>query len=72
MSAPPRRDPLFNPGDRFPLGPPHGIMDDCHEGPSGAATRAVFAAGSCSRRSDQHATDLAVHFLPGPSDWPCL
>jgi hypothetical protein len=23
------RDPLFSPGDRFPLGPPRGIMDNC-------------------------------------------
>jgi len=33
------RDPLFSTGDRFPLGPPRGIMDNCHEGPSGPATR---------------------------------
>ena len=33
------RDPLFSPGDRFPLGPPRGIMDNCHEGPSGPSTR---------------------------------
>ncbi|HSV64928.1 MAG TPA: putative ATP-grasp-modified RiPP [Mycobacteriales bacterium] len=33
------RDPLFSPGDRFPLGPPHGVLDDCQEGPSGPATR---------------------------------
>lgn len=33
------RDPLFSPGDRFPLGPPRGVMDDCQEGPSGPATR---------------------------------
>jgi putative ATP-grasp target RiPP len=33
------RDPLFSPGDRFPLGPPRGIMDNCHEGPSDPATR---------------------------------
>ncbi|MGH3770631.1 MAG: putative ATP-grasp-modified RiPP [Pseudonocardiaceae bacterium] len=37
--APLWHDPLFSPGDRFPLGPPHGIMDNCHEGPSGPATR---------------------------------
>jgi putative ATP-grasp target RiPP len=37
--APLWRDPLFSPGDRFPLGPPRGIMDNCHEGPSGPATR---------------------------------
>jgi putative ATP-grasp target RiPP len=33
------RDPLFSPGDRFPLGPPRGIVENCHEGPSGPATR---------------------------------
>ncbi|MGH3871554.1 MAG: putative ATP-grasp-modified RiPP [Pseudonocardiaceae bacterium] len=33
------RDPLFSPGDRFPLGPPRGILDDCHEVPSGPSTR---------------------------------
>jgi putative ATP-grasp target RiPP len=33
------RDPLFSPGDRFPLGPPRGVMDNCEEGPSGSATR---------------------------------
>ncbi len=33
------RDPLFSPGDRFPLGPPRGVMDNCQEGPSGPATR---------------------------------
>lgn len=33
------RDPLFSHGDRFPLGPPRGIMDNCHEGPSGPSTR---------------------------------
>jgi putative ATP-grasp target RiPP len=33
------RDPLFSPGDRFPLGPAHGIMDNCYEGPSSPATR---------------------------------
>jgi putative ATP-grasp target RiPP len=38
-SAPLWRDPLFSPGDRFPLGPPCGIMDNCQEGPSGPATR---------------------------------
>lgn len=38
-SAPLWRDPLFSPGDRFPLGPPRGIMDNCQEGPSGPATR---------------------------------
>ncbi|MBV9143650.1 MAG: putative ATP-grasp-modified RiPP [Pseudonocardiales bacterium] len=37
--APLWRDPLFSPGDRFPLGPPHGIVADCQEGPSGPATR---------------------------------
>lgn len=35
--APLRRDPLFSPEDRFPLGPPQRI--NCQEGPSGAATR---------------------------------
>ncbi len=38
-SAPLWRDPLFSPGDRFPLGPPRGILEDCQEGPSGSATR---------------------------------
>lgn len=38
-SAPLWRDPLFSPGDRFPLGPPHGILEDCREGPSPAAIR---------------------------------
>lgn len=33
------RDPLFSPGDRFPLGPPRGILSNCHEGPSGPETR---------------------------------
>ncbi len=33
------RDPLFSPGDRLPLGPPRGILDDCREGPSGPITR---------------------------------
>ncbi len=33
------RDPLFSPGDRFPLGPPRGLLDDCQEGPSGPAIR---------------------------------
>lgn len=33
------RDPLFSPGDRFPLGPPRGIMANCQDGPSGPATR---------------------------------
>lgn len=37
--APLWRDLLFSPGDRFPLGPPCGIMDNCREGPSGPATR---------------------------------
>ncbi|MGH3887255.1 MAG: putative ATP-grasp-modified RiPP [Pseudonocardiaceae bacterium] len=37
--APLWRDPLFSPGDRFPLGPPRGIMDNCHEGPSDPETR---------------------------------
>ncbi|MGH3721666.1 MAG: hypothetical protein ACRDRI_23035 [Pseudonocardiaceae bacterium] len=42
MSAQPTplwRDPLFSPGDRFPLGPPRGILEDCQEGPSGPETR---------------------------------
>jgi hypothetical protein len=38
-SAPLWRDPLFSPGDRFPLGPPRGMMANCLEGPSGPATR---------------------------------
>ncbi|MGH3813645.1 MAG: putative ATP-grasp-modified RiPP [Pseudonocardiaceae bacterium] len=38
-SSPLWRDPLFSPGDRFPLGPPRGIMDNCHEEPSGPGTR---------------------------------
>jgi putative ATP-grasp target RiPP len=33
------RDPLFSPGDRFPLGPSRGIMEDCQDEPSGPATR---------------------------------
>jgi putative ATP-grasp target RiPP len=37
--APLWRDPLFSPGDRFPLGPPRGILKDCQEGPSGPSTR---------------------------------
>ncbi|MEO7193554.1 MAG: putative ATP-grasp-modified RiPP [Pseudonocardiaceae bacterium] len=37
--APLWHDPLFSPGDRFALGPPRGIMANCHEGPSGPATR---------------------------------
>ncbi|MGQ0779297.1 MAG: putative ATP-grasp-modified RiPP [Pseudonocardiales bacterium] len=37
--APFWRDPLFSPGDRFPLGPPRGIMDNSDEGPSGPVTR---------------------------------
>ncbi len=45
MSPPLRRDPLFNPGDRFPLGPPRGVMDDCHEGPSDPATRPFSLRG---------------------------
>lgn len=32
------RDPLFSPGNRFPLGPPRGIMDHCQEEPSGHST----------------------------------
>ena len=38
-SGPLWRDPLFSPRDRFPLGPPRGIMENCHEGPSGPAIR---------------------------------
>jgi putative ATP-grasp target RiPP len=37
--APLWRDPLFSPGDRFPLGPPRGILEDCQEAPSGSAAR---------------------------------
>lgn len=42
MSTPatPRwRDPLFSPGDRFPLGPPPGFWDGADDEPSGTATR---------------------------------
>lgn len=39
LSTPLWRDPLFSPGDRFPLGPPRGILVDCQEGPSCPATR---------------------------------
>ncbi|MGI9002672.1 MAG: hypothetical protein ACR2GH_13550 [Pseudonocardia sp.] len=35
----PWRDPLVSSGDRFPLGPPRGILVDCQEGPSGSETR---------------------------------
>jgi len=37
--APLWRDPLFSPGDRFPLGPPRGILEDCQEGPSPSGIR---------------------------------
>jgi putative ATP-grasp target RiPP len=33
------RDPLFSPGDRFPLGPSRGILEDCQEEPSPPGTR---------------------------------
>lgn len=39
------RDPLFSPGDRFPLGPPRGYWDDCYNEPSGAATRPFSLRG---------------------------
>jgi len=39
------RDPLFSPGDRFPLGPPRGVFDDCREGPSELATRPFSLRG---------------------------
>lgn len=54
--APLWRDPLFSPADRFPLGPPRGIMDNCREEPSGPATRPfslrhlVAGAGSTLHR----------------------
>lgn len=44
--APLWRDPLFSPGDRFPLGPPRGIVDNCQEGSSGAATRPFSRTGA--------------------------
>lgn len=39
------RDPLFSPGDRFPLGPPRGVMQGSLEGPSGPATRPYSLRG---------------------------
>lgn len=32
-------DPLASPGDRFPLGPPRGVLEDWSDGPSGPGTR---------------------------------
>lgn len=35
--TPPWRDPLFSPGNRFPLGPPQGYWEGRDDEPSGAA-----------------------------------
>jgi hypothetical protein len=39
------RDPLFSPGDRFPLGPPKGVWDNCLEGPSDTGARPFSLRG---------------------------
>jgi putative ATP-grasp target RiPP len=44
-STPLWRDPLFSPGDRFPLGPPRGYWDDCDDEPSGPTTRPFSLRG---------------------------
>lgn len=43
MPTPLWRDPLFIPGDRFPLGPPH--WDGCEDEPSGPTTRPFSLRG---------------------------
>jgi hypothetical protein len=39
------RDPLFSPGDRFPLGPPRWHWDGCEDEPSGSTTRPFSLRG---------------------------
>lgn len=39
------RDPLFSPGDRFPLGPPHWHWEGCEDEPSGPTTRPFSLRG---------------------------
>lgn len=43
--APLWRDPLFSPGDRFPLGPPEGNPADRYEDPSGPESRPFSLRG---------------------------
>jgi hypothetical protein len=45
MPTPLWRDPLFSPGDRFPLGPPHWHWEGCEDEPSGPATRPFSLRG---------------------------
>ncbi len=39
------RDPLFSPGDRFPLGSSHWHWEGCEDEPSGPATRPFSLRG---------------------------
>jgi len=60
----PARDPLSNPGDRFPLGPTRGVMRGSMQGPSGPATRPYSLRGvvTGARVSD----GPAVHWVYCP------
>lgn len=54
------RDPLFSPGDRFPLGPPQGYWDGGDDEPSGPATRPFSLRGVVAGpRMD---ADLSLHY----------
>jgi hypothetical protein len=54
------RDPLFSPGDRFPLGAPQGFSDGRDDEPSGSGTRPFSLSGVVTGpRMD---VDLGVHY----------
>lgn len=54
------RDPLFSPGDRFPLGPPQGYWDGRDDEPSGPGTRPFSLRGVV--QGPRMDVDLGAHY----------
>jgi hypothetical protein len=60
MPTPLWSDPLFSPGDRFPLGPPNWHWEGCEDEPSGRETRPFSLRGVVA--GPRPAPDLGTYY----------
>jgi hypothetical protein len=58
------RDPLFTPGDRFPLGPPPEFWSDCDHQPSEVGTRPYSLRGVVAIPKGEIDSDVIFTYDP--------
>jgi putative ATP-grasp target RiPP len=58
------RDPLFSPGDRFPLGPPPEFWSDSQDEPSAVGTRPYSLRGVVPAAKSDVAPDVTYTYDP--------